>query len=363
MHRRELGGRNAEPWARTEHTMRANRSGATALAVCTIALGLALTSPALTQPAAANTPALSAEEAARRAEVVAHVGTASITVGQLEDAILSQNPFMQQRYVSAEAVRELLDRSLRFELLAAEAQRRGYAEHAAVTLAVKQNTVQALIKQEFDDKITQDSIPADDVKKYYDEHLDEFVRPESRRASLVILATEAEAKALLPEAKTADVRTFRELARTKSVDETNRQRGGDLNYFDASGRLLDTAGESVDVAVAKAAFALKQVGDTSGVVSMADRFALVKLTGQRPAQEDTRRQADERIRMRLWRERRQAAIDAKLDELKKRVKPEVHPEFVDLVQLDTGSALPPGRGLPSGFPHTRPGPIMTPPAE
>jgi peptidyl-prolyl cis-trans isomerase C len=360
MHRRELGRRDAEPLARAEH---AKRAGATALVVCTLGLGLAQTSPALTQPAAANAPALSADESARRAEVVAHAGTASISVGQLEDAMLSQNPFMQQRYVSPEAVRELLDRSLRFELLAAEAQRRGYAKHEAVTLAVKQNTVQALIKQEFDDKITQASIPADDVKKYYDEHLDEFVRPESRRASLVVLATESEAKALLPEVKVADVRTFRELARTKSVDETNRQRGGDLQYFDAGGRLLDTAGERVDVALAKAVFALKQVGDTSGVVNLGERFAIVKLTGQRPAQENTRREADERIRMRLWRERRQAAIDAKLDELKKRLKPEVHPELVDSVQLDTGSALPPGRGLPSGFPHTRPGPIMTPPAE
>jgi len=348
--------------------MRIRRSGkATVVAGCSLWLGsIVFVGSGVTQPAAADEPGLSAhaaQDTARRAEVVAQFGTTQLRVGQLEDTILAQNPFMQERYVTVAAVRAVLDRSLRFEVLAAEAQRRGYDKAVAVQFAVKQNAVQALIKQEFDDKLTTAAIAAADVAKYYNEHLDEFVRPETRRANLLIVATQTDAEALLPEAKVGDMRIFRELARNKSVDATNRQRGGDLGFFDSTGRLLDTTGESVDVAVAQAAFALKQIGDTSGVVRVGDRFAIVKLAGQRPKQEDTLQQADERIRMRLWRERREAAIDAQLAQLRQRLKPEVHPELVDLVQLDTGPALPPGKGLPSGFPHTRPGPIMTPPAE
>ncbi|HEY2734376.1 MAG TPA: peptidyl-prolyl cis-trans isomerase, partial [Polyangiales bacterium] len=224
---------------------------------------------------------ISAEEKARRALVVAQFDDTQITVGQIETAILEQNPFMQKRYLAPEAVRAMLDRSLRFELLAAEARRRGYDKHEDVQLAVKQNAVQSFIKHEFDDKFTEDSIPPQDIKKYYDEHLDEFVRPESRRASLLIVATEPEAKALLVQARAADLRTFRELARTKSLDESNKQRGGDLGYFEANGHLVDAPGptDSIDPALAKATFALKSVGDTSGVVRAGERFAIVRLAG------------------------------------------------------------------------------------
>ena len=342
--------------------------------VCVAASALALAvavRPSSAQPKAAAPSASaldagpSAEELAHRAEVVAQFADTKITVGEIEAAILEQNPYMQKRYLAPEAIRAMLDRSLRFELLAAEARRRGYDKQPAVELAVKQNAVQAFIKQEFDDKFTEDSIPADEVKKYYDAHLDEFVRPESRRASLLIVGSEPEAKALLVKAKSSDMRSFRELARTQSVDPTNKQRGGDLGYFDATGKLVDAAGpvDSVDAGLAKAIFALKTVGDTSGVIQVGERFAIVRLAGLRPAQSDTAAAANERIRVRLWREQRQAAIDAKLAALRADLKPEVHPELVDAVKLELAPVLPPGKGLPQGFPQTRTGPIMRPPAE
>jgi len=298
------------------------------------------------------TAPLSAEEVARRAEIVASFEGGAITVGELEDAILSQNPFMQQRYLSTDAVRALLERSLRFALLAAEAERRGYGRAPAVVLAARQNAVQALIKQEFDDKISADAIPTADVKKYYTEHLDEFVRGEGRRVSVLLLAEAAAAERLLPQAQAADLRAFHELVRTHSVDETNKQRGGDLHFFNAQGRFLDEDTGSVDPALVRAAFALREVGDTSPVVQLADRYAIVRLTGVRAAYDESFEQADDRVRMRLWRERRQSAIDSFLDGLKKQLQVTSHPELVGAVKLEDGPPLPPADGLPSGFPHT-----------
>jgi parvulin-like peptidyl-prolyl isomerase len=339
-----------------------SRSGSKfVLSACCVSALFASVSEGRAQPKAAQ----SADDAARRALVVAQFDDTRITVGQIETAILEQNPFMQKRYLSPDAVRAMLDRSLRFELLAAEARRRGYDKHAEVELAVKQNAVQSFIKHEFDDQFTEDSIPPQDIKKYYDEHLNEFVRPESRRASLLIASSEPDAKALLAQAKSADLRTFRELARTKSVDESNKQRGGDLGYFEASGRLVDapSPNDSIDPAIAKATFALKNVGDTSGVVHAGERFAIVRLAGLRPAQSDTQAAANARIRVRLWRERRQSAIDAKLAALREEIKPEVHPELVDLIKLELAPVAAANKGMPPGFPQTRPGPIMRPPAE
>jgi peptidyl-prolyl cis-trans isomerase C len=306
----------------------------------------------------AEQPAPNAEQA-RRSQVVATYdtaagsGTGKLTVGELEDAVKGSGSFTEQRYLDQATLKSLLDRTVRFELLANEAARRGYAANPSVTQAVKQNAVQSMLKAEIDTKITPKTIAPEAVQKYYDEHIDEFVRPEMRRASQVELATEADAQALLEQAKAADMRSFRELARLRSLDDVSKLRGGDLRYFDAKGK-PDEAAPSIDPALAKAAFALKTVGDTSGVVKVDAGYSIVRLTGMRAAHSESVKDADERIRMRLWREQREAAIDALLADLKTKSAPTIHPELLDSIVLPADAPTPPNAGLPAGFPHTRP---------
>jgi hypothetical protein len=64
--------------------------------------------------------------------------------------------------------------------------------------------------------------------------------------------------------------------------------------------------------------------------------------------------------LRLWRERRQAAIETHVAELKQLRRVVVHRELVDAVKLDSGPPLPPSDGLPSGFPHTPEAPSKNP---
>jgi peptidyl-prolyl cis-trans isomerase C len=149
------------------------------------------------------------------------------------------------------------------------------------------------------------------------------------------------------------MRSFRELARVRSLDEVSKLRGGDLRYFDAKGK-PDEAGPSLDPALAKAAFALKTVGDTSGVIKTDAGFSIVRLTGMRAAHSETVQDADERIRMRLWREQREAAIDVMLADLKRELTPTTHPELLDAIVLQSDAPTPPNAGLPAGFPHTKP---------
>lgn len=302
----------------------------------------------LPQPSAAST------EAERRAQPVVTFATGRISVGQLEDAILEQNPFTEARFQTREAVRAVLEQNLRFALLAAEAERRGYGQAAETVLAQRQGAVHRLIAQDFDAVVTAESIPENDVRAYYDAHPEEFVRGEGRRASVLLLRDAPAAEGLLARAKAADLRAFRELVRSASVDQTTKLRGGDLSYFDVNGRLFDDEAGSVDAATAKAAFRLREVGDTSDVVQLGPYAGIVRLTGIRPAQNDPYAKVEQRLRMRLWRDRRQAAIDTHLDSLKRQLNVRVRPELVEGVQLETGPALPPGSGLPSGFPHIPP---------
>lgn len=329
--------------------------------------------PTSPSPTAAPTPtppaARTEADEARRARVYATVGDVRITVGRIEDEIAQMSPFLRTRYRDPAKLRELADSLVRFELLAREAERDGYGDRQVVQRSVKQAIVQNLIKTEFDERVTRDSITAEEIQAYYDSHQDEFGRPAMVRASHVLLTTREEADALLTEARAADARQFRELARRHSIDTETKLRGGDLRYFTQSGlpagaREDDTP---VDPAIVTAAFALREVGDVvSEPIAVGEHWSLVKLTGRRDAEQRTIEQASEGIRLRLWREKRQRAIDEFVDGLRRTHAPELHPDRMRPIRLD---GPPPGAAqLPAGHPqvggsgHT-PGMHEAPPVE
>jgi len=319
-------------------------------------VGAAPAAPAA-QPAAPTAPGpeLSPEDAARRKLAAASFKGGAITIGALEDNIAGQNPFMRRRFLTTEAREKLLRKMTRFELLALEAQRRGYGDNPEVQHAVKQNAVQTYIRTEFDDKITAESIADEEIAAYYTEHEDEFVQPPMRRVSHVQLATREEADALLTTAKDMDLRAFRQLAREKSTDERTKLRGGDLRFFDAEGTPRGKGQPTVEAPVVKAAFALGEVGDTQPeVLAVKGGFSIVKLTGIRPPSERSREEADQTIRMRLWRAKRQQTLDDHVAALKAADKPQIDGRLVTLIKFDEPQDSSKGKGLPDGFPHKRP---------
>ena len=317
------------------------------------------------QPIAVGTPkpqaaapaapvALSPADEQRRAQAIATFKGGQLTVGELEDAISRQSPLMRTRYLEQHNLKDLYDKTLRFALLAAEAQRRGYDKNDAVEQAVKQNAVQALMKADFDNEASAASVTKEEIAQYYQEHIGEYVQPAMQRASHILVGTEAEAKALLPEAKKADLRVFRQLARDKSIDEATKMRGGDLRYFDQTGKARDQPDTAVPPQIVKAAFLLKNVGDTAPQpIKLPGGFSIVKLTGQRPALSRKLDEVAETIRARLWRERRQNAIEAFVAKLREQAKPELHAELMDAIKLEDS-----GPGGPVGMPGVPGGPGM-----
>ena len=288
---------------------------------------------------------LSPEDRARRSKVVARIGDARITVGDVEDAVNQQSPFLRVRYREPEQLRSFVDSLVRFELLARQAERDGYGDDPEVQRVVKQNAVQHLIRHDFDERITVEDVPADDVQEYYQSHQDEFTREEMRRASHIAVRTRAEAVRLIREARTADARAFRALVREHSQDPETRLRGGDLRYFTRSGTSPNARDPRVDEALTAAAFALNEVGDVAAEpVAVGDRFSVVKLTGRRPAEHRTLEQAAPTIRLRLWRAHRQRALEEFVTQLRERAGVRANYELLRPIQLD-----PPPRA--SGDPH------------
>jgi len=308
-----------------------------------LAVAVALTAPLRAAADEASAPR-SPEDDARRAQAIVRGHGVEITIGEVEDVIAQQGPAARVRYRDAAQLRLLVDGLARAELLAAEAQRRGYEQNAAVRYTVKDSAAQALVRAEVEDKVTPDAIPMEDVRAYYETHPDEFHRPAMRRASFVLLDTAEQAEALLPEAKKADARGFSELAKQHSQDVATKTAGGDLGYFAKDAPEPADAG-ALYRTVRHEAFTLREVGDTGAPVSVEGKVAIVRLSGERPERHVSLEDAAASIRAKLWRERRQQALDALFAKLRARDKPQVFESRVNLISFDDMEKRPAGFAL------------------
>ena len=129
------------------------------------------------------------------AQVLVEVGDTKITLGEFADRLGSQSPYLRARYNSPERRREFLENMVRFELLAAEADKRGFTKSDDVERVRRQVMVQQMMSDLFDKgglKLT--DITEDEIKRYYDEHLSEFDKPAQVRASHILFKDKAAAE-------------------------------------------------------------------------------------------------------------------------------------------------------------------------
>jgi len=254
---------------------------------------------------------------------------------------------------------------VRFELLALEAKKRGDDKLPEVERVRRQMMVQQMMKELFDDKgVKLSDITDAEIKAYYDGHQDEFHKPAQRRASAIVWKDKVKSraaaedtlkqllascagctagKASVPDVAVAkkdaaqpiDMALFRKLARERSEDPDSKARDGDLRFFSREPVAGD---EGPSPEVRAAVFAIAKVGDLAPkLVESADGLFVLLLTGDRPALdrslEDTRRL----IQNRLWREKREAAIEKFVSGLQAKADVKQNLDLLSQVQIDTTS--------------------------
>lgn len=273
---------------------------------------------------------------------LAKIDDVTITLGELQERINRQSPYIRARYTSLEQKKEFLDSLIRFEVLAKEAARRGLDKDPEVVRTMKQVMIQKLMRDEFDAKITAESVTDAEMKAYYDANLAEYVKPEEVRVSAIIVKNRAQAERAAQEARGEAGKTnkgFRDLVGRYSQDEDSKLRGGDLRYFSTA----DT--KDVPAPVIKAAFALLNTGDVSPAVDAGNgSWYILKQTGRRKAMTKAFDDAKPAIRNKLFRDKRQSAQKDFVDGLRGGAKIELNEANLAKVRIDLSQATDDGHG-------------------
>ena len=215
------------------------------------------------------------------ARVLAKVGDHVITAADLQHHIDGMAPLLRPRYANVERRRELLETLVRNQLLAQEAARRHLERAPAVREQLDRAMTQELLRVEFEAHAAA-SVGDAAVRRYYDEHAQEFVRPEMARVAHLFLvadarsrpAVQAEAERLRRELDgkgRRDAAAFAAAVQRRSDDPATRASGGALRMM-----TREELATAVGPAAAQAAFAL-QAGEIAGPFPTDRGFEIVRL--------------------------------------------------------------------------------------
>jgi peptidyl-prolyl cis-trans isomerase C len=297
----------------------------------------------------------SSQEKGDLSQAVVEVGDSVISVGDVQERINKQSPFIRARYTTTEKKKEFLDNLIRFEVMANEAQKRGYDKDPEVVRVMKQQMISKFLQKDFESKLKVEDVPEAEVEKYYKDHPEEFNKKDEVRVSEILVKDKAKADKVYAEAKAqpkgtpagADQKGFRDLVAKYSEDEESKARSGDLTFFDKDSTVYPKP-------VVEAAFKLAEVGDVSPPIKTDKGFVILKLTQKRPGFNRPLAEVKRQIQQRLFRDTRTKALDAFIADLKKNTKITYHEENLGKIVIESGVE---GEG---GGPHGMPAMGATP---
>jgi parvulin-like peptidyl-prolyl isomerase len=291
---------------------------------------------------------------AKKGPVVAQGGGVVITADELKARLDEQSPMIRARFTTVERKKEFLDNMIRFELLAAAAEKNGLANDPDVQLTMKKVMVSKYYQKFFQDAEAAKSVPDADVKKYYDEHPDEFHRPLRVHAAHVLLKAEAgspdrakkadAAKKLLAKLQAEEKKNpaaFTAIARESSDDAATKATGGDLSF-----KSQEELEKGYGKAFAEAVLKLKDNETASAVVESPQGFHLVHVYGRQVEMNRGYDEAKPQIASRLSAQRRTKDFDDYVKKLRAEANITVDEAALEKVPV-TGAGSP---SMPSAMP-------------
>ncbi len=263
-------------------------------------------------------------------EIVARLPGRVITVAELQEQINRESTFIRNRYAAPEKMKEYLENVLRVEVLAAEAQKRGYGNDPDIIRMMKQQMVARLIQKDFEPQHDPAQIPEAELRTYYEAHKTEFNEPEQADAAHILLHDEAKAKEAMVQAarlKKNDDNGWKYLVTTYSQDLPSKMRGGELGHFARNAT-------RVPPEVINAVWAMSEAGAIAGPVKSAQGFHILRFIDKRPAIDRTFEQAEPRVRSLIFKEKRSKALESWVSSLRETAQVKVFENNLDKIKVD-----------------------------
>ena len=294
----------------------------------------------------AATPLVAQQPAKPDSNVVASINGETITAEKLDAMFDRLTPEMRLQYVQNGGKAALLENYIRKRLLIQEAMKTGFDKKPSVRAEMDAARESALFDQYVRQVVARDIVSDAEMKKYYEQHIEQFTEPAMVKVRHILIATgntgskphsdqEAmeKAKAAMTEIITTMPKSdnpaasapeaaarFAEIARRYSEDKAAFT-GGDLGWL--------TQGQ-LEPDLEKVAFALR-TGMASGIVKTSQGYDIVFIEGKRAAGTESYDEAKPQIRDILLAQHASdivAAVDKLTGELGDRGSVEIYPKNI-----------------------------------
>lgn len=273
-------------------------------------------------------------------KVVAEFDGIKITDKYLANYLNDLNPYLKSRYNTPEKKEELVTKIVEGELIARKAIKDGALKDQALLTKIKSTIARYYSGTKMKIDIENDlKVTTEDMKKHFEENKNKYDQPEKIKASHILIKVEegtdkAKAKKVaekvLKEVQDSakDPKSFTKLVNKYSEDKGSKRRGGDLGYFERT----EDGGKMVKP-FSDAAFALKNVGDISGIVETQFGFHIIKLTGKRDKVVKTFDDVKKSIEQTLKTEKRKDGFQDRIEKIKKELGFKINKEAAQAIDL------------------------------
>ena len=236
-------------------------------------------------------------------KVLAVVGGKAITEADVQRTLMNLGQRAQQ-YNNPQGKQAILDQLINKELIFMDAKK-NLLEMDAEYKAELEKLKKELLSNFYVEKFLRDvKVKDEDVKKYFEEHAEEFIGQETVSASHILVETEEKAKEILAKIESGET-TFEDAAKAFSSCPSS-QRGGDLGEF-GKGQMVPEFD--------KACFEM-EVGELRGPVKTQFGFHLIRLDKKNEAKPATFEDVKDELSQHLLAEAQQKAYQSKMNQLR-----------------------------------------------
>jgi peptidyl-prolyl cis-trans isomerase C len=259
----------------------------------------------------------------QKGDVLAKVGTASISQGDFYNDLKSLPDYARQMFEGENGKEKFLDEIVKKEILYQQALKEGLDKDPKFSKKLEDFKKLTLVSELLEKEIMAKAKVSDsDVKDYYSKHKQDFATTSQIKASHILVKTQAEAEKVLARLKKGE--KFEAVAKEVSIDKPSAANGGELGYF-SRGQMVPE--------FERAAVGLK-AGEISNPVKTPFGFHIIKVTDKKTGPVIEFDKVKDIISQRLSGEKQKEAFDNYLTELKKNFKVEINKDALAKISME-----------------------------